>query len=737
MSRMRAALCAATSVVALAVVIAPTPAGAQDAPPPPPGGTYRALTPTRILDTRSGLGAPKGATGSATVGTAQVAGIPASGVSAVAVNVTTIGPAAGGYLAAYATSAGLTPHTSFANYNKGQTVPAMTIVPVDATGHFTIFSSAKTQLLGDVLGYVTTPQAATTGGRFTSVTPTRIMDTRTGLGGPVLGANSVRNLKAVGANGVPATGVSAVVVNVIAVDPSATGYVTAYPTGIATPHTSTTSFAAHETRANRAIVPIGAGGQISFFNASGSTQLVVEISGYFTDSPDSAGSYYVARAPYRLVDTSQGTTGAPTWHAAGATGPVGVTMDAPATLTVSALNPATSGRITVYPTGTARPNVADFNAVAGQAVANGGPVAVTSGGTAQLYSAAAFSSSGSRVLVDINGYFVDAPQQPSAHGIWAWNVPNASDAFLNTPQNDVRAIAGHPSLASVLLANGTVVGWSNPSLGGYSLSRRPTVTRVNGEHDVVQLMGGSTTYALHQDGTVTAWGSDSYGEYGDGTVSDTVFQDWDIGGGHTVTESGGQTAIDNVVTIGAGVHVGFAVKSDGTAWAWGRYGNATTPVQIPGLTGITSITGGASIYYAVDSDGRLWRWGTLQRTNGSNTTVSPEQVTGACAVGKSVTANTYGAWELCADGTVWQLDHLGYVQYGQTSFPRLVPTLQGISTIASGPTATGVGAGVQGLDADGHVWRYNPNTDAFQTVYGLAGVTAIGAVGSIAYAGVG
>ena len=159
-----------------------------------------------------------------------------------------------------------------------------------------------------------------------------------------------------------------------------------------------------------------------------------------------------------------------------------------------------------------------------------------------------------------------------------------------------------------------------------------------------------------------------------------------------VSATGGRTAISGVATIGAGVNIGYAVKADGTTWAWGRnstgrLGDGThtdryTPVQVSGLTNARAIAGGSNLSYVVDTDGHLWRRGATTS--------------------------------------------------GQVSYPRQVPSLAHITAIASAPGTSGSGAGVQG--PEGKVWRYDRPTGSFTPVYGLTGVTAIGSVGQIGYA---
>ncbi|MEU8521368.1 hypothetical protein AB0C49_17570, partial [Streptomyces sp. NPDC048577] len=152
-------------------------------PPAVSGSTFKPLTPTRLMDTRTGLGVPKAKIGPRDTATLQVtgtAGIPTTGVTAVVLNVTATNPTTSSYISAYpngTTRAG----ASNLNVTTGQTIPNLVIVPV-INGKISFYNHNGTvDLLADVSGYYTTD---TTGSTFKPLTPTRLMDTRTGLGVP-------------------------------------------------------------------------------------------------------------------------------------------------------------------------------------------------------------------------------------------------------------------------------------------------------------------------------------------------------------------------------------------------------------------------------------------------------------------------------------------------------------------------------------------------------------------------
>jgi hypothetical protein len=82
-------------------------------------------------------------------------------------------------------------------------------------------------------------------------------------------------------NGIPSTGVTAVVMNVTAVNPSAAGVVTVYPDGITMPLASNLNFTAGQTIPNLVVVPVK-NGVVDFYNYNGTVDLIADITGYFT-----------------------------------------------------------------------------------------------------------------------------------------------------------------------------------------------------------------------------------------------------------------------------------------------------------------------------------------------------------------------------------------------------------------------------------------------------------------------
>ncbi|MGH9071433.1 MAG: IPT/TIG domain-containing protein, partial [Acidimicrobiales bacterium] len=115
----------------------------------------------------------------------------------------------------------------------------------------------------------------TAAGAYHAVALTRLEDTRPGSGlpgaGHAPGPGGTLGVQVTGQGGVPSSGVSAVVVNVTVTDPTAAGYISVFPLGVARPVISTVNLFPGETRANLAEVAVGDRGQIAVYNFAGTT----------------------------------------------------------------------------------------------------------------------------------------------------------------------------------------------------------------------------------------------------------------------------------------------------------------------------------------------------------------------------------------------------------------------------------------------------------------------------------
>ncbi|WP_404958248.1 PKD domain-containing protein [Streptomyces sp. 147326] len=265
------------------------------------GSDFVPYAPTRLLDTRDGTGAAKGKVapyGSTRVKVGGSGAIPA-GVTAVVLNLTVTNTTAGGHVTAFPEGTDR-PTTSNVNFEAGQTVPNLVIVPVGKNGYVELANrgEAAVDLIADVTGYFTRTEAS----GYAPMTPARFVDTREGLGTNKgqLGGRKTFSTQIGGLRGVP-EGITAVALNVTVTNPKESGHLSVFPGGGATPTASNLNFTPGQTIANSVIVPVGADGRISVFNGAwAGTDVIVDVVGYY--SKDSKASFMPLQ-PGRIIDT--------------------------------------------------------------------------------------------------------------------------------------------------------------------------------------------------------------------------------------------------------------------------------------------------------------------------------------------------------------------------------------------------------------------------------------------------
>lgn len=273
------------------------------------GSRFTPLTPARILDTRTGNGAPATPVAARGVVELQVTGrgaVPGD-ATAVVLNVTSVAMtgAPASYLTAWPTGA-TRPDASNLNYLTGDVVPNLVTVKIGAGGKVSLYNDAgSVHVIADVAGYYATSAESA----FTALQPARILDTRIGNGAPTapVGPTGVVELQVTDRGGVPA-GASGIVLNVTAVGLSASpsSFITAYPTGSTLPLASNLNLVAGQTVPNLVVAKIGAGGKVSLYNNAGQVHLIADVAGYY----DATGSTFTPVDPQRLLDTRTGN-GAP------------------------------------------------------------------------------------------------------------------------------------------------------------------------------------------------------------------------------------------------------------------------------------------------------------------------------------------------------------------------------------------------------------------------------------------
>lgn len=204
-------------------------------------------------------------------------------------------------------------------------------------------------------------------GTYVPVTPTRIMDTRHAVGVPLapLKSGKTVSLQVTGTpGGIPANGVTSVVMNVTAVAPTSGGFLTVYPDGRKTPLASNLNFGKGVSIANLVTVPV-LDGKVDFYGSATSVDVLADLVGYYT-TDSTAGSGFVPVAPKWIMDTRSGAGGVakapvPAGHTitlqvtGTPTAPVQASGVTAVVLNVTAVKSASHGFVSVYPDDPANP----------------------------------------------------------------------------------------------------------------------------------------------------------------------------------------------------------------------------------------------------------------------------------------------------------------------------------------------------------------------------------------------
>lgn len=350
-----------------------------------------AIAPTRILDTRS-----PGAT-SDHIEAGENIRIPITGANGISddaraavVNVVAVQPTTNGFLSITpCTEVADSERTSSLNFAAGSNIANSTITSLSDDGSICIYSSAPTHVVLDVTGSI----GPSGGAGLTDTAVRRIADSRHGEG--LAGRLSPGQTAELSLDGRVDDATTAVAVNVTAVRPDSTGFLTIDNCNGAA-STAALNFAAGENRGNNGVFALS-GARTVCITSSAAVDVIIDLTGEF--GPD--GLTFVPAEPTRLLDTRlTGTIGPGSSERFTVPQPASDIAPAAASVNIASARHPRSGFVTSWDCGALATSSA-LNPVTGQVTANGALIELNAERRSCL-----FHEAGGDLIVDLNGWWV-------------------------------------------------------------------------------------------------------------------------------------------------------------------------------------------------------------------------------------------------------------------------------------------------------------------------------------------
>jgi C1A family cysteine protease len=252
----------------------------------------------------------------------------------------------------------------------------------------------------------------------------------------------------------------------------------------------------------------------------------------------------------------------------------------------------------------------------------------------------------------------------------------------NATNTAVTWSSGNPDIAAVSASGlvtgvgvGTAIITVTTVYGSFTDACAVTVTGATASNFLTIAAGYRHTLAIKSDGSLWAWGSNDFGQLGDGTNTDR----------NAPVQVG--TAKDWAAVSAGETHT-VALKADGSLWAWGsndhggQLGDGTDtnrniPVRVGNAADWAAVSAGWGHTVALKTDGSLWAWGlnsSGQLGDDTDTNRNVPVRVGNAADWTAVLAGGYHNLALKADGSLWAWGYNGYGQLGDgTNTSKNIP----------------------------------------------------------------
>lgn len=289
--------------------------------------------------------------------------------------------------------------------------------------------------------------------------------------------------------------------------------------------------------------------------------------------------------------------------------------------------------------------------------------------------------------------------------------------------SNIKMIAAGNGHTIAIEQNGTIWKWGQNPYGQFGNGTTQNSYSPNNEFKVKTLntkisSGLSHTIMVNEDGTVSTWGNNLYGQLGDSTNTNSV---------NAVAVIG----LNNIVEVTAGEYSSFALDKDGKVWAWGRnswsmLGDKTDtdrniPVKLQDLSNIVKISANHQHVLALDKDGNVYTWGVNPNgelgNGGYGADNHPVKINNIPNV-IDISAGKNFSLAVDSTGTIWSWGNNNYCKMGiadSGNYPTPVKTtITGVNSVAAGENHS------MATDQYGNVYTWGMNND-----FGQLGTTTI------------
>lgn len=273
-------------------------------------------------------------------------------------------------------------------------------------------------------------------------------------------------------------------------------------------------------------------------------------------------------------------------------------------------------------------------------------------------------------------------------------------------------------------SDGTLWAWGNNDagqLGDGTTADKYTITQVETDNNWQSVSAGSnTSYGIKTDGTLWAWGNGGLGELGNGgfVFGEIGFDENNYS--YTPIQVGSE---NNWLSVNAGTGHVIALKANGTLWAWGynaygQIGDGTGsggalnikkyPTQIGTLTNWQYINCGFRSSFAIKSDGTLWAWGRNnfgQLGVGDNIDKNVPTQVGTSTDWQSISSNGVATIAIKSNGTLWSWGGNQYWSLGTGEFSPNTNVPGQVGT-ASNWQSVSAGGQIKALKTNGTLWAW-------------------------------